>query len=938
MKDISCRMTLIAIKGLEKHNISPEILCEGIPYDVDFLKNRHENIEWDVYCKFMSNIRKILLNDDDFTKLGIQMITWRLVPVLPALAGFFLNVRELYWMNTEPKGIGSQYFRCIIPSIRDIDKGHLEIVLELPPGYQYCKEFFLITKGFFIAFPLFLKLNPSKVTMRETERGAVYRIAYPQSNTIMSWIQRFLLRVFSKHSAMTELSEAYELLYDRYDQLEESREKIQLQAKQLEIAYSIGQLIGKDLDLDNTINDVAESLVNIAGFVAVEVNVDTLIDNEQVKRFVRSGNRPVGSPPLRRKLEAHGNKIGEILLWPHPNSKTEDAEQLLEYIIPTISMETLNAISFKILDNYRSKLEIKVTERTGQLNEANKELASTVERLKNLKSTRDRFFAGISHEFRTPLTLILGPSDQLLAETSNERITKQANLIRQNAFHLLGLINQLLELSKLEAGKLKLEASESNIVPFITGVVHLFDSIAEHKDINLKVHLENESIHTYFNKHKMMTVISNLLFNSLKFTPDGGEIRVSVKIIDNPHPNGTLEIKVRDNGIGISEEELPRIFDRFYQVEHPYAGDLEGTGIGLALTKELVELHHGTINVESRKRNTDSNQMDGFDEKGWTEFTIKLKLGRDHLQEDEIIKVVEITEEESLLKKMQEQIEIIKADPLLFLKDAGVKEPERDADIENEGSDKMIILVVEDNAEVRNLIRDSLGKEFLIDEASDGEQGIRKAEKIIPDLIISDIMMPKIDGNELTRILKNDEKTSHIPVILLTAKSGQENKIEGLETGADDYLTKPFDTNELQVRIKNLISIRRKLQEKYSKGDFISVKRVEGKKLTNLEEQFMSKVMKVIESHLSEEEFSVEQLGNELFMSRVQIFRKIKALTGVSPNKFITSQRLFTARGMILEKKGTISEIAYSVGFGSPTYFTRRFKEEFGYLPSDLIK
>jgi YesN/AraC family two-component response regulator len=247
-------------------------------------------------------------------------------------------------------------------------------------------------------------------------------------------------------------------------------------------------------------------------------------------------------------------------------------------------------------------------------------------------------------------------------------------------------------------------------------------------------------------------------------------------------------------------------------------------------------------------------------------------------------------------------------------------------------------LVVEDNADVREFIKDSLGNAFQIEEAANGEQGVRKAEQIIPDLIISDIMMPKMDGNELTRTLKNDEKTSHIPIILLTAKSEQESKLEGLETGADDYLTKPFDTKELQVRINNLINIRRKLQHKYSSVDFVPVesKKETEKKLTNLEEKFMNKVMEVIEQHISEEEFSIEQFGKEVGMSRVQLHRKLKALSGKSASNYLRSVRLNKAKMMIAEQKGNISEIAYSVGFSSPQYFTRCFKEEFGFTPSDL--
>jgi len=367
-------------------------------------------------------------------------------------------------------------------------------------------------------------------------------------------------------------------------------------------------------------------------------------------------------------------------------------------------------------------------------------------------------------------------------------------------------------------------------------------------------------------------------------------------------------ISVRDTGVGISEEELPKLFDRFYQVDSSQTREHEGTGIGLALTKELVELHHGTISVDSKLGE-------------WTEFTIVLPVGRAHLKDGEIVDFEESVVDNILVDKE----EFIPSTVEGIIQTEVIDE------------DKNILLVVEDNADVREFIKDSLGNDFQIEEAANGEQGVRKAEKIIPDLILSDIMMPKMDGNELTRILKNDEKTSHIPIILLTAKSDQESKLKGLETGADDYLTKPFDTKELRIRIKNLINIRRKLQEKYSKGDFVPVKKEAEKKLSNLEEKFMNKVMEVIEGHVSEEEFSIEQFGKEVGMSRVQLHRKLKALSGKSASNYLRSVRLSKAKKMIAEQKGNISEIAYSVGFSSPAYFTRCFKEEFGYPPSNAV-
>jgi signal transduction histidine kinase/DNA-binding response OmpR family regulator/streptogramin lyase len=526
------------------------------------------------------------------------------------------------------------------------------------------------------------------------------------------------------------------------------------------------------------------------------------------------------------------------------------------------------------------------------------------EKLLEVDQMKSRFFANISHEFRTPLTLILGPSESIIKETPKEEIKKKAGTIKKNASRLLSLINQLMDLSKLEAGRLKLEASSGNIVKFVKGVAMLFESLAERKDIILKVKSTNNEIEAYFDKEKMEKILTNLFSNAFKFTPVGGKITV---VISENEMNSVI-IKIKDTGIGISEKEIPRLFDRFYQVDSSQTRVQQGTGIGLSLTKELVELHNGTISVESR-------------EEEWTEVTVTLPLGKEHLLPEEIVEAGDSTLESKILVEDEDTITSSSFEKSL---------PE-DFD-----KDKTIILVVEDNTDVREYIKESLGEDYQVEEAANGEQGLRKAENIIPDLIISDIMMPKMDGNELSRILKNDEKTSHIPIILLTAKTEQDSKIEGLATGADDYLVKPFDTEELQIRIKNIIENRRKLQKKFREGEFVSARGKE-KKLSRIDERFMNKIMEVIQQHISEEDFSIEVFGNEVGMSRSQLHRKLKALSGKSASRYIRSVRLARAKKMIDDQNGNISEIAYSVGFSSPAYFTKCFKDEYGYPPSDLV-
>ncbi len=531
------------------------------------------------------------------------------------------------------------------------------------------------------------------------------------------------------------------------------------------------------------------------------------------------------------------------------------------------------------------------------------------EKLAEVDRMKSHFFANISHEFRTPLTLILGPSEDILNKSKDINAKNQAEIIKRNANRLLSLISQLLDLSKLDEGKLKLQATKQNIVSFIKGTVMSFETFAELKDLSLNIKSKKDDIQLYFDKDKMEKIITNLIANAIKFTPKGGEVKVKIEETDQ----NKIEIKICDTGIGIPDKELPKLFDRFYQVDSSQTREFEGSGLGLSLTKELVELHHGSITVKSKEQNPVSQKP------GWTIFTIVLPLGHSHLKPDEIVKSEIHTEKSSINLD----------DETIFKKSLN----ENKKFIETKDN-KTIILVVEDNKEVREYIRNNLCDDYIIEEAVNGEQGVRKAEEIIPDLILSDIMMPKMDGNKLTNILKNGISTSHIPIILLTAKSEMESKLNGYKLGADDYMVKPFNTKELKTRIKNLIDNRRKLQKIFSKAEFTMQR--SNIKLSNIDKNFINKINEVIENHISEEEFSIEEMGKDISLSRSQIHRKLKALTGKSPCLYLRSIRLAKAKKLIEERIGNISEVAYSTGFSSPAYFTKCFKEEYGITPSEL--
>jgi signal transduction histidine kinase/AraC-like DNA-binding protein len=524
------------------------------------------------------------------------------------------------------------------------------------------------------------------------------------------------------------------------------------------------------------------------------------------------------------------------------------------------------------------------------------------EKLQELDKIKTNFFTNISHEFRTPLTLILGPLEKLMSENKNEYIQSQYILIQKNANNLLKLINQLLDLSSIDAGKMKLNIEKGDAVAFIKGITASFNPLVEIKNIKLKFYSKLEKINTYFDKDKLEKIISNLLSNAVKFTNERGEISVSVSL-NSKNDNEGIEINVEDSGIGIPSDDLKNIFDRFSKANN--SSTLGGTGIGLALVKELVDLHNGSISIKSEIN------------KG-TKFKISLPLK------------IEYTKT-STIPDISNEIISGKIIPEPVIETMDEIELENRNNIDN----APLVLIVEDEKDIRNFIKENIGDEYKIIESPDGKDGIKKSIEYIPDLIISDIIMPGIDGIELCRNIKSDEKTSHIPIILLTAKSSIDNKLEGLETGADDYLTKPFNISELQIRVSNLIEQRRKLRERFRKEILLEPKEIA---VTSAEEKFLYRISNIIEKHISDYKFSVDTFANEAGMSRMQLHRKLNAVTGQSAGDFIRNFRLKRAAKLLQGKYGNIAEVAYDVGFNNPSYFSDCFKKMFGSLPSEYVQ
>lgn len=517
--------------------------------------------------------------------------------------------------------------------------------------------------------------------------------------------------------------------------------------------------------------------------------------------------------------------------------------------------------------------------------------------LKEVDRMKSRFFANISHEFRTPLTLIIGPAETLQQEPLQEHMKEKLQVIQRSALRLHKLINQLLSLSKLEAGKMELRASQHDMVSFLRRIMNAFESVAERKRIGFDFYQSESEILAFFDAEKMEQIFNNLLSNAFKFTGSNGKVSVS---ITHSEWNGLpmIKISVKDTGMGISEYQLPYIFDRFYQADVSDTKEYEGTGIGLAIAKELVELHKGMITVSSIKG------------KGTT-FDIYLPTGSGHLREEEIV----MTASQDIISSrldLDDQMDAIEDDSI------------------HKNGPKPMALIVEDHVDLREYIRGAIRDDCVVKYAVDGKEGLEKALELTPDLIISDIMMPKMNGIKLCKTIKSDIRTSHIPVILLTAKSTEEDKLLGLENQADDYLTKPFNTKELALRVKNLIEARRRLQEKFQGSVIVKPKEIE---VNSMEQAFLEKLMELLEEHIAEETFGVEELSREIGISRAHLHRKLLALANLSPSRFIRNFRLQRAMDLLQKNAGNIAEVGYLVGFSSPTYFSKCFSEYFGYPP-----
>lgn len=618
----------------------------------------------------------------------------------------------------------------------------------------------------------------------------------------------------------------------------------------------------------------------------------TIIDSTNV-RIMHMQNEKVLAQ--QEDIDKRGKKIEEQIII------TRNLSNIILAISLTLGLALIcGGILFYYLQENK-KINKKLENQKEEISNQRNQLIELGKKAKEATDAKINFFTNISHELRTPLTLVLGPVEDVIASGKvNFAVKAQLEMVKKNVMRLLRLVNQLMDFRKIEESKMKLSASENNLVEFVQDITNAFTETATKKNISFRVDLKEHEIKLWYDVNMLDKVLFNLLSNAFKYTPQHGAITVALDL-DSTKSNAIVTIA--DSGIGMTPETQAHAFDHFYQGNE---GTFKGTGLGLALSKELITLHHGTIKMESEKG------------KGTT-FKISLPMGASHLEENEIAKetnAYELNYEDA--KIYTDELQTVAAGSNINI--AG-------------GASDHSVLLIEDNDEIRIFLKDHLSKFYEIVEANNGNTGLNLAYEMVPDIIIADIMLPGKDGMAITEALKNDIRTSHIPIIILTAKGSMEQQIEGLKLKADAYMVKPFNLKHLEETIKSVIKNRELLREHYTSE--LSHENLRASAPKKIDRKFISEFTSIVESNIANENFGVDDICKEIGISRVQLYRKVKAVLGYNVNDYIQTVRLQKAKLLLANKDLTISEIAFKVGFASQAYFSTVFRSKFSMTPSE---
>jgi len=616
----------------------------------------------------------------------------------------------------------------------------------------------------------------------------------------------------------------------------------------------------------------------------------TLIDSSNV-RIMKLQNEKVVAQ--QKDIERRQAKIEE------QRAISENQATIIYTVSITLALALIfGALSFYSLRENR-KINKKLEKQNRKISSQKDQISQLAENAKVEHEAKLKFFTNISHEFRTPLTLILAPVEDLLdnGKIKDNLVRQELNLIKKNTFRLLRLVNQLMDFRKIEGSKMEIRASEQNLISFLSDIMGSFEKMAAKRKIDFRLITSEPQLNVWFDVNMLDKVIFNLLSNAFKFTKDRGRIYIHVKISGNEK----VGIIVEDNGVGMTQAEVQHVFEIFYQAEGSYK--TLGTGLGLALSKELIHLHKGTISVQSEQGKA-------------TKFLIELPLGRDHLKEKEISD--DPADELSLLRNRE------------IPEENNIEGTEIQQKI---APREQTVLLIEDNKDLSNLVEQKLLEYYSVVKAADGNEGLKIAFDQIPDLILCDIMLPGKDGLEIASVLKSDFRTSHIPIILLTAKNTTEQQIEGIKAGVDAYITKPFNLKYVEETIRTLLRNRAILREHYTSE--LPVETNAAANPNKLDKKFVTEFTAYIEEHYGNSTLNVEDIAKDMGMSRVQLYRKVKALLGFSVNEYIQQIRLNKAKFLLRRNDLTVADIAYHVGFSSPTYFSTAFKAKYNQTPME---
>jgi signal transduction histidine kinase/DNA-binding response OmpR family regulator len=634
---------------------------------------------------------------------------------------------------------------------------------------------------------------------------------------------------------------------------------------------------------------VAMQILDREKFNRENVIQTTVIDSTNVRYLQLQADKMSSQ---QQSIERQQNLLEDL------KTITANQRTFLYVLVSSLALAlTFGGVLFFLFRQNR-KINQQLQAQNKEILEQKKELEEMSAKAQVANEAKVAFFTNMSHEFRTPLTLILAPLEDLLADAkNNQRWSRNLILIQKNVIRLLRLVNQLIDFRKIEVEKMRLRDTENDIIGFVNDILQSYQSIAQKRSIDLRLLTNERSLPVWFDVNMLDKVLFNLLSNAFKFTRDGGYIHLYV---NRSEDGREAVIKVEDNGVGMEEEALKHTFSVFYQGEFE---NHKGSGLGLALSKEIIKLHKGTITVVSEKQ------------KGTT-FTIRLPLGKEHLNEEELAEATDT--------------------PFVFYNDEKVYTSDLLTDLpkkELEGlklEKEYTILLIEDNEDLRTFLKDRLKHRYEILEAENGQAALQQAFDAVPDLIISDVIIPGKDGMALVNIFKSDVRTSHIPVIMLTGKANMEHQIEGMKSRADAYITKPFSVEYLEQTVQSLLANRATLKEHFT-ADISS--KLKTQTVGKLDRKFVNDFTAIVESNLANENFSVEDICKEMGVSRVQLYRKAKALLNINANDYILNTRLQKAKYLLQHEDLSISEVSYKVGFSSPAYFSTVFKSKFGVTP-----